>query len=227
MFSVSLPAQRQRGRSRKNEPFSAGLALILCFVLSLAAILVRTPAALGWLSLANALLLVGRRPDRRTWLRGLRLCLWQGGVVTGLYLLRYGPTEGLLPGLQVSWQLMLVFLPGLILLSGTSGSRIANILEKVLPPRSAFVLTASLKFLPLLLTEISSIYEAQRLRGARLRPRELLWPGNWFDLLHCLVAPAVIRALEIADNIACAAHTREFGRFPRRTCWPGDIEENP
>jgi len=227
LFSVSCQSAVRGGKPRENEPFSAGLALVLCFVLSLAAILVRTPAALSWLSLANALLLVGRRPDRRTWLRGLRLCLWQGGVVTGLYLLRYGPSEGLFPGLQVSWQLLLVFLPGLILLSGTSTSQITNILEKFLPPRSAFVLTASLKFLPLLLTEISSIYEAQRLRGAKIRPRELLWPGNWFDLLHCLIAPAVIRALEIADNIACAARTREFGRFPRRTCWPGDHEENP
>jgi energy-coupling factor transport system permease protein len=211
----------------KNELMSAGLALTLCFILSLAAILFRSPAALCWLSLANSLLIVTRRPERRILLRGLRLGLWQGGVVTGLYLLRYGPAEGMIPGLLVSWQLLLVFLPGLILLSGTSGSRMANALEKLLPPRSAFVLTASLKFLPMLVTEISSIYEAQCLRGAKIRLRDQLWPGNWLDLLHCLIAPAVVRVLEIADNIACAARTREFGRHSKRTCWPGDQEEEP
>ena len=225
MFSVSLPVRRQREKSRKNELLSAGVALTLCFVLSLAAILFRSPAALGWLSLANGLLLVIRRPERRIWLRGLRFGLWQGGVVTGLHWLRYGLAEGLIPGLQVSWQLSLVFLPGLILLSGTSGSRMISALEKLLPPRSAFVLSASLKFLPMLVGEIVSIHEAQCLRGAKLRWRDQWWPGNWLDLLHCLIAPSVVRVLEIADNIACAARSREFGRYPKRTCWPGDLEE--
>jgi energy-coupling factor transport system permease protein len=206
---------------------SAGVALTLCFVLSLAAVLVHFWAALCGLSLANILLLLVHRPDRKVLLRGARLCLWQSAVVTGLYLLRFGIAEGLVAGLLVSWQLLLVFLPGLILLSGASGSRLAQALGKLLPARSAFVLATSLKFLPMLVTEIASIYEAQRLRGARIRPRDLLWPGHWGDLLHCLAAPVVVRVLEIADNIACAARIREFGRFPDRTCWPGDQESAP
>ena len=179
------------------------------------------------MTLVNLVLLLIHRLDRQVLLRGGRLCLWQGAVVTGLYLLRFGTAEGLRQGLHISWQLLLVFLPGLILLSGDSGSRLAHALGKVLPPRSAFVLATSLKFLPLLVTEIASIYEAQRLRGARIRPRDLLWPGHWADLLLCLAAPVVVRLLEIADNIACAARIREFGRFPGRTCWPGDRESAP
>jgi len=100
----------------------------------------------------------------------------------------------------------------------------ARALGRLLPARSAFVLAASLKFLPLLLSEISNIYEAQLLRGARILPRDLLWPRNWPDLLHCLIAPSVVQALELADNIARAARAREFGRLRQRTCWSGDRE---
>ncbi len=227
MFSTSLPLPKQSGkRPRRPALLPAGVALLLCFVLSLAAILARTPAVLSWLTLADGALLVFCRCDRRTLRRGLRLGLWQGGVITLLYLLRYGPADGLVPGLRISWQLALIFLPGLVLFSGESAGRLAQALGKILPPRSAFVLAASLKFLPLLLAEIAAIHEAQLLRGARLRPRELLNPRNWGDLLHCLVAPAVVRALELADNIACAARAREFGRLPRRTSWPGDTESS-
>lgn len=228
LFSTSLRVtQKKRQGTKGRALISAELALLLCFVLSLAAIVERSPTSLAWLTLANVLLLLIHRLDRQVLKRGIRLCLWQGGVVTGLYLLRYGPDAGLMPGLRVSWQLLLVFLPGLILFSGGSASRLAQALSKILPARSAFVLAASLKFLPLLVTEIAAIHEAQRLRGARIRPRDLLWPGNWGDLLHCLVAPVVVRVLEIADNIACAARCREFGRFPGRTCWPGDQENTP
>ena len=228
MFSTSLPIQRQHDQRQSGPPLlPAGVALLLCFVLSLAAILARAPAVLAGLTLINLVLMIVQRLDRPTLLRGARLCLWQGIVVTGLYLLRYGPAAGLWPGLRISWQLLLVFLPGLILLTGVPGGRMAHALGKILPARSAFVLAASLKFLPLLLTEIAAIAEAQRLRGAKIRPRELFWPGNWGDLLHCLVAPAVVRTLEIADNIACAARIREFGRYPARSCWPGDREESP
>ncbi|WP_020676732.1 energy-coupling factor transporter transmembrane component T family protein [Geopsychrobacter electrodiphilus] len=225
MSGTSLLFQQLRRKQPKSPPrLSAGVALGLCFFLSLGAILTQDPVALGCLSVANLALLFVHRLDRQVLVRGGRVCLWQGGMVTALYVLRYGMAQGLMPGLRISWQLLLVFLPGLILLSGDSGSRMLNALGKILPARSAFVLTTSLKFLPLLLTEISAIYEAQRLRGARIRPRDQLWPGHWGDLLHCLVAPVVVRALEIADNISCAARTREFGRFPRRTCWPDDQE---
>jgi energy-coupling factor transport system permease protein len=224
LFSTNLPIGRQAG---PPPLLPAGVALLFCFVLSLAAILTRAPVVLAGLTLINLVLIFVQRLDRPTLLRGARLCLWQGIVVTGLYLLRYGPAAGLWPGLRISWQLLLVFLPGLILLSGVPGGQLAHALGKILPARSAFVLAASLKFLPLLISEIAAIAEAQRLRGAKIRPRDLCWPGNWGDLLHCLVAPAVVRTLEIADNIACAARIREFGRYPTRSCWPGDREESP
>ena len=215
--------QRQRREEGRTSVLPTGVALSLCFVLSLAAILARTPLILGGLSLVNLVLLLVQGWDRRTLVRGGRLLLMQGGVVTALYLLRFGP-EGLWSGLRISWQLFLVFAPGLILISGATTDAMARSLGRVLPARSAFVLAMSLKFLPLLLTEISAIYEAQLLRGARITPRDQLSPRNWPDLLRCLITPAVVQALELADNIAHAARAREFGRLRERSCWPGDQE---
>ena len=225
LFSTSLRIQRQKANRGKSSPLiSAGVALSICFFMSLAAILESAPETLAWLTLANLLLILLHRLDRQVLARGLRICLWQTLVVAGLYLLRYGPAAGLVPGLRVSWQLLLVFLPGLVLFSGTTANQLTQALSKVLPARSAFVLGTSLKFLPLLVTEMAVIYEAQCLRGARIKPRQLLWPGNWGDLLHCLAAPVVVRVLEIANDIASAARAREFGRFSTRTCWPGNQE---
>ena len=224
MHLLSLDRSLQRPTHRRSSPLPAGVSLLLCFVLSLGAILGRSSVLLGGLSLANAGLLLLYRCRRPLLLRLARLFLWQGGVVTGLYTLRYGVDEGLLSGLRTSWQLTLVFIPGLILLHGTSSTQLAKALSRLLPARSAFVLATSLKFLPLLLTETSAIYEAQLLRGARILPRDLWSPRNWPDLFHCLIAPSVVQALELADNIACAAKAREFGRSSRRTCWPGDQE---
>jgi energy-coupling factor transport system permease protein len=221
---LSPPELTETGAAdSRQSPLSAGATLLLCFILSLAAIVARTPLALGLLTAVNGVLLLVQGCERRTLLRGIRLLLLQGGVVTGLYLLRYG-FDGLLPGLRVSWQLLLVFVPGLFLLNGTATSSLARALGRLLPARSAFVLAVSLKFLPLLLAEISAIYEAQLLRGARIQPRDLLFPRNWPDLFLCLIAPAVVQALELADNIARAARAREFGHRRERTCWPGDQE---
>lgn len=219
-----LDSDRLQPVALKNPRLSAGPALLLCFLLSLAAILGHSPLVLGLLTLVNAVLLLIQRCERRTLVRGGRLLLLQGGVVTGLYLLRYGPAAGLLPGLRISWQLFLVFAPGLILISGATTDAMARALGRLLPARSAFVLAMSLKFMPLLLAEIADIREAQLLRGARILPRDLISPLNWPDLLHCLIAPAVVQALELADNIARAARAREFGHLRERTNWPGDEE---
>jgi len=109
-------------------------------------------------------------------------------------------------------------------MEGASVSSLTRVLSRLLPTRTAFVIAASLKFLPHLLAEIKKIYEAQLLRGARILPRDMVWPGNWREILHCLVAPAVVQALELADDIARAARAREFGRYPKRTSWPADRE---
>jgi energy-coupling factor transport system permease protein len=206
------------------SPLPAGWGLGLCFVLSLLAIVVRTPLALGAVTALDGTLFFLYRVRGRILRRFLRLFLWQTALLAVLYLLRFGVAEGLGPALRTSWQLLLVFVPGIVVVGSTSQTELVRALARVLSHRTAFVLSVSLKFVPLLLREMKAIYEAQVLRGARILRRDLVNPRNWPDLVHCLIAPTVVRAMVLADEIARAARAREFGRYPSRTEWLGDPE---
>jgi energy-coupling factor transport system permease protein len=209
------------GETRTAPPLPTGLALAVCFSLSLLAIVLRNPPHLAALTLADAMFCTICRLPGKAVRRALRLFVWQSALLVSLHLLRFGWEEGLWPGARSSWQLFLAFLPGVAMLHGTSQAALVRTLTRLMPHRTAFALAMSLKFVPLLLVEIRVIYEAQVLRGARILPRDLLRLRNWPDLLHCLIAPAVVQAMVLAGNIADAARAREFGRHARRTCWPG------
>lgn len=78
-----------------------------------------------------------------------------------------------------------------------------------------------LRFIPLVLDEIRTIYEGQLMRGAKILPSDFLRPWNWPEAVHCLVVPAIIRSLKLAGEIELAAKAREFGATEGRTFWPG------
>jgi len=212
-------AGRHRGR---DAVLSAGLALVASVVLSILALSVRAPVALIALTAANAVLALCFRTDARLVRHALRVLAWQTAVIGGLYCLRFGVAQGVWPALRTSWQLFLAFAPGMIVVHGTSQADLERAMARVLPDRTAFVLTVCLKFVPMLLAEIRTIYEAQVMRGARILPRDLVWPRNWPDLIHCVVVPAVVRGLALAEHIAVAARARDFGCYPHRTRWPGN-----
>jgi len=201
---------------------SAGGVLVLSLCLSIAAFVVRTPIALAVLSFADILLLIclSRRFFYDLW-RAARTFVLQSALIVALYLIRYGQS-GALAGLMVSWQIFLAFLPGIILMSSISQNRIIHALSRVMPVKLAFVLSICLNFIPLLISESRSIYEAQVLRGARILPRELVSPFNWPDFVHCLLVPVIVRTLTVSKEIAMAAEIRNFGVSDQRTCWPYD-----
>jgi len=152
--------------------------------------------------------------------RKAKVFLWQTAIIVGLHILRFGPSEGLWPGFRTSWQLFLAFLPGMIFVETTSEPEIVRALARVMPCRAAFVLATCLRFIPLVIDEIRSIYEGQVLRGARILPKDMLTPRNWPDVIHCLVVPAIVQSMSLAGEIALAAKARDFGVSGNRTCWP-------
>ncbi|MBI5505157.1 MAG: hypothetical protein HY899_10180 [Deltaproteobacteria bacterium] len=200
---------------------SAGPALSASLLLSVLAITLGDPRVLFALSAANVALAACFRTDLRLVKHAARVLAWQTAVLGALYWLRFGLAEGTWPALRTSWQLFLAFTPGMIVMHGTRRADLERTLARALPHRAAFVLTVCLKFVPMLLAEIRTIYEAQVLRGARILPRDLARPRNWPDVIHCLVVPAVVRGLALAEHISLAARARDFGLHPRRTCWPG------
>lgn len=181
--------------------------LVLAGLLTLAALIQSSPLALG----ATAAIWVGlyavSRLGWRALVRDLFLVILQAPVVVAVFLWRQGPA-GLEPALVISARFGLAILPGLWLQRTTRLYDISKGLSRVLPPRLAFVLAVSLRFLPILARDAREIYRLQRLRGARIAPRDLVSPLHWPEACHCLAVPLLMRALRLADQLAVAARQR-------------------
>jgi energy-coupling factor transport system permease protein len=188
----------------------AGWKLALAGVMGVAAIAVRWPAALGGLLLLNLFFYFAAGLKWHDFWRDTRWFLVQLLIVAGLYVIRYGVQEGLWPGIMVGFKILLFFLPGAILFRTTTGTRITESLQKVLPARMAFVVSTSLRFVPLFVRELGDIGRIQRLRGARIGPRQLMNPRNWSDAIQSVFIPLMVRVLKTAEDASLAAEARGF-----------------
>lgn len=94
----------------------------------------------------------------------------------------------------------------------TAPEDLGNALVKTgLPYEVAFVLSTSLQFVPVLSRKARNVLDAQRSRGIPLEP-------GLSALRHfpALMAPLLIQAFQLADELAAAMESRGFGR-PGRT----------
>lgn len=212
----SGPVEDCRQRRQLPVVFNLTLSLLLAGL----AIALRSPLSLVALAGVNLLYLGLTRAGWGLLSKAARLLLWQSSLLLLLHYLRFGP-DGLLPGLRISCQLLLAFLPGMIFLQVISKSQLTQLISRFLPSTAAFVLSASLHFLPLLIGEVKTLYQVQILRGARIHARDICKPWCWPDLVGCLIVPATVQALVLAGEIALAAKARDFGSCAQRTCWPG------
>jgi len=221
------------GGGSRSTPFRAGkiarmgngmpvsVKLVAAMALSILAFGARTFTTLAWLSGAELLFLFLFCSKCWSPWRKARGFLWQTAIIVLLHIIRFGPVEGLWPGLRISWQLFLAFLPGMVFIETTPESQVARVMARVMPCRAAFVLTTCLRFIPLVIDEVKSIYEGQAMRGARILPKDVLKPWNWPDVVHCLLVPAIVQCMSLAGEIALAARARNFGARSKRTAWPG------
>jgi len=220
LLSKSPSGSVSVGKAGKGR-IATGIKLMVCMALSILAFAAREVSILIALSAANLALAFGFKAGTvAIWREIRKVVVWQTGFITALYLLRFG-AEGLLPGFRISWQLLLAFLPGIIFVQSTPHARIVETLMGVLPYKTAFVLATSIRFIPMVIGEIKSIREAQLFRGAKIAARDLIRPWHWGDLVHCLLVPVIVQSLQLSEQIARAAHARDFGLKDRRTCWPG------
>ncbi len=207
----------------KSDNVRIGMKLVFCLSLSILAFGNRTTSQLLVLTAVNLLLITAQSFSLRSLRRGAFFFLSQTAVIVILYFIRFGATpDAAWSGFRISWQLYLAFLPSFIFVETTPQPRIAQTLSYVMSHRTAFVMATCLKFLPLLISEIRTIYEGQVMRGARIRPQDLVRPWNWRDVIHCLLVPALVHSLKLAGDIALAARARDFSVSGKRTCWPGD-----
>ena len=205
---------------RPGSRIPVWLNLGLSLLLACLAVAMRSPWAIATLACAD---LVYLGLCRGGWVllgKAIRALAWQSALLMLLHYMRFGP-DGLLPAMRISCQLFLAFLPGMIFLQSTCRSQLVQLASRLFPPTGAFVLGASLHFVPLLIGEVREIYRAQILRGARILPIDIFKPWCWPDWVGCLIVPCTVQALALAGEIALAAKARDFGTCRRRTCWPG------
>ncbi|MBN1932961.1 MAG: energy-coupling factor transporter transmembrane protein EcfT [Desulfobacterales bacterium] len=189
----------------------AGWKLLIGSLMSMGAFAARDPWTLGLLLAVNFIYYrLAHLKLSELW-RDIRFFLIQIFVVMGLYIIRYGLEDGFQPGLRTGLQVLLFFMPGAVFLRTTQASQMIRSLRRIMPPRISFLLFTSFRFVPFFAREMHEIYIAQKLRGARLSPRQLLVPHNWIDVFHCLMIPLIVRAIKIADEAALSAEARGFG----------------
>jgi energy-coupling factor transporter transmembrane protein EcfT len=169
----------------------------------------------GWLALGLLLALIvagyrmARLSARELW-QDARWLTLQGFIVVALSVARYG-VEGIGSGGLTALKIALFFLPGALLMRTTPSMQLAESLRGVLPARFSFAVGTSMRFVPYFARELYDIAGAQRLRGARLDPRELWRPGAWRDWIECVGVPMAVRAIHTANEAALAAEMRGIG----------------
>jgi energy-coupling factor transport system permease protein len=207
---------------RLGAPAKLAIGTALCA----AAVVAREAWSLSAVLALNAAYYFAARLTLSDLWRDTRYLFMQMGIVIGLYALREGIPGGLLPGLRISLQILLFFVPGIVFLRTTRASEMMRGLSRVLPYRLSFLVFTSFRFVPLFAREIREIATAQRARGARLAPRDLLDPRNWKDTFHCLTIPLLVRALRTAEEAALSAEARGFGVRPERTYFDAFLMES-
>jgi energy-coupling factor transporter transmembrane protein EcfT len=195
----------------------AGWKIALGMLLSALAAGVRTPGTLLALVLVTlGYYLAAGLTLAELW-SDIRLFLYQAAIVIPLYCLIHGVAKGLWPGGRISAQIILFYIPGAVFLRTTRSADMMRGLRRIIPYRLSFLVFVSVRFVPFFFREMADISAAQRLRGARLLPRQLLDPRNWPDLFHCLLLPLMVRALKTADEVSRSAEARAFGLHKERT----------
>lgn len=208
----SLPgrALHYRDTGSPLHRMGPGWKLSLLLLASALAILARQPAQLA---LLLALCLVGYRVAALSlselW-QDARWLVLQGLVIVLLSAARDG-AAGLWSGAQVALRVALFFLPGALALRTTPALGWLEAVGRVLPERLSFAVAASVRFAPYFARELNEIRGAQRLRGARLSPRELWRPVAWRDWTLCVGVPLAVRVIHAANEAALTAEIRGIG----------------
>ena len=152
-----------------------------------------------WLAIEWALLLAvivpaGRLRQYGRWLLMLLpMALFFGGLTWW--------SVGRAAGLQAALALIALTSTFFVFFAFTEPEDLGSALVKMgLPYSVAFVMSASLQFVPLITRKARNIMDAQRARGIELRP-------GWQALRHypAFLAPLLIQAFQMAESLAEAA----------------------
>ena len=188
-------------------------AVALCFnhplvlgVFMVAVLLVAVAARLRWRDLRGFILLA-------IWLIALSLIIWPAYISEGRHLARIigidFTTDGLLFGLAMGLRITLMIFAAAIWMLTTSPQRItAGLLAIGLPYKVGLALSSTIRFIPLMHAERTTILEAQRARGLDLSRGNPI--RRMFRAAPVLV-PLFSRAFLTTQTLTVAMDARGFG----------------
>ncbi len=141
-----------------------------------------------------------------------------GNITGGLYVYKEGFFYGLIQGLRFS----AMTASGLLLCWTTPPQKMLLGLVKLkIPYGIAFMVVTALRFLPILLAEIFTVIEVQRLRG--FNPLKI---KNLFKGLMNTMLPVLANSVRRAGVLAASVESRGFRAYPDRT-YLKDLRYNP
>ena len=141
--------------------------------------------------------------------RDLRVFFWPLAIMLVLYLLRFGfNMASLADFLAVGARLVAVGWPFMLFQRSTDPELLQKKLQRFLSARQSFLLSAGLKFFPLILREVPDLLAWQRLRGGRLSFRKIWKMDQASDWLTVFFLPLVFRILELAGEMTLVARLR-------------------
>jgi energy-coupling factor transport system permease protein len=124
-------------------------------------------------------------------------------------------SEGLRYGAMIAFRtLNLVWILALVILTTDLNTMIVGLVALGVPFSVAFVFSATLRFVPLLLTEVQLIIEAQRLRGLAVEEMGVL---RRLAVYSRIGVPLILGALVRSQQVQIALAARAFSGSPQRT----------
>lgn len=129
----------------------------------------------------------------------------------GIYLLT---TDGLRYGLAIVFRFIILAGTGLILLSCNTAELLLAMTRMKIPYEIVFMIQLGIRFIPILISELSSTFNAIQLRGADLRK---VYRRKVFKVYLEIFTPLIFSILKKAEQLSILLELRGFRRFPTRT----------
>jgi energy-coupling factor transport system permease protein len=153
------------------------------------------------------------------WFLFLGMLIWPFYINQGPVVLHLGSTkftsDGLLFGMAMGLRVALMITTAGIWMMATSPQHMTlGLLRLGLPYKAGMAMSATIRFVPLINAERSTIVEAQRARGLDLSRGNPLQRAVRYV---AVIGPMLVRALDLAQSLALAMEARAFGARNSRT----------
>lgn len=135
--------------------------------------------------------------------------------------------EGLMYGLSIVFKTITITLVApLVVFTTDVDNMIVGMVRARIPYKLAFIFSSTLRFFPLLFTEINSIIEAQRLRGLAF---EKMGPFQRVKVYAKITIPLILGSMVKSQQLEVVLQSKAFSGRPDRTylhesqLYPADI----